>query len=1657
MKKVTAFILIVAVVGTASFGLTKHILDNNQFDLKSLNNASNETINNQVIITEETLHLDKDTLRIEGEGALQMEDKEKASTLELIPVAQEEEDAVAEPVEAPPETVYVWEEEEEVEAAEEKQEERDEQNEEGVEIRKYIINLDANHTPEVKDGKMKIGEDWFDVEKTNQSNTYVLSVDKNKINTIHSQSEIVNVEKDNLRKAMLVPNDEYYNDSNLWNLIDMSMSDVWDFAKGNQDIVVAVIDSGVADHDDLTDNILKPYNVVSGSTQFPNFATEPLQKENDHGTLISGLIAAKIDNGIGITGVAPDVSIMPINIFSWVTEVEGAPEDGYYCYDSDLIDAIHYAVDNGAHIINLSLGGYDKSNLMEQAIRYATSHGVMVVAAAGNDNSNNPNYPAAYDGVFAVGSVDKTGVKSSFSNYGDYVDVSAPGTDVLGLTLNGYSVKSGTSISAATVTALAALLKSEDASLTTDQIETIIKQTAIPIESDSRLGSGKIQPLVAVQSIQNFTVVESDFHATPATQQEIGKEITLKNTVKSYGKGSLRYRFIMKKHGDTEWTTLTSWSETTEVVIKPETIGEYDFKVERTLASNLSEENSVLDPLKIEENIISTYIISEIPKQTEAHLTISKASPQSTGTEIEMTVSNNSEPEIAERAEYKFEVKRLDQTEWLVLKDWSNNQKVTWKLTEVGEYAIRSQVRTVGRESSDIIASVESYFVELPKQTGVAQAVTSEYPFEIGETVTLKASAQDSNVAQQAEFKWLINDKVVQDWTLQPQLEWKLETVGSFNVEVQARTQGRTGVDVNSVKTYEVVRSPLDAAVKLTVNKETGDLLGDPIIMSAQVVTESEKNRDYEYQFSVKANDEWTVLQPWSNTAEYNWYPSVVGQYDLMAKLRIKDDETEKVSDTIYGYNVIEKSTVKSLTVTRADGEAAIEMGQLAKFDIAVGVDEEQTAKVKILVQKDKGDWITISDWNTVHPFEWKPGAVGVYAVKVLAQVDGESEYTFVEQILSDIQVVDVPKQTGVTLEITGTQLVGIEQTLVAASTSEAELANRAVYKFVSTNSKGETVVLQDWSSETSCKWTTNHADNYAVRVYIKTDGGLDYSQFAEVVDYAIELPKQTGVTIATNATSLEKGQSVEITALVTGENEELKAQAVYRFLIDGVVIQEWSQVATCTYQTNRIGELVCEVQARTQGRSEYDVNATTGLTVNDIPVQTGVKLTINKPSQQPVGTVVQLKGEASGDATLIQRAQYRFLIDGVIVRGWSTAPTYDWTTSNEAIHTIEVQTRTQGRTTVDANDSVENYETGIIPLEKMTVRVDKNSPQLPDQRISFEALVEGVHRNDAEYSFEVREKQSSTWQVLSSYVKNNNMAWTPSAPGEYTIRIRARAAGRANYDVEVLIYDYVISGLIINYLDYSYALSDMVSIQMRSGGPVTDRPDDGLSWVIATQDEVKYFVNPDQWKSDIQMYQFLTLKAVEGITEADANNMLRNKGVLHDKGAAFLQAQQAYNVNVAYLVSHALLETGNGTSQLATGVYVDTVDGKQVEGKTVYNMYGIGAYDSDPIRLGAEYAYKQGWDSVDKAIIDGAYWIGRYYIHRDTYNGDPAQDSIYKMRWNPEAVQIQYNQGKSTEAVLTKHQYATDIAWASKQVERIKELLDLCEHPILEFNIPKY
>ncbi|MEY4874825.1 MAG: hypothetical protein RJB41_1527 [Actinomycetota bacterium] len=271
-----------------------------------------------------------------------------------------------------------------------------------------------------------------------------------------------------------------------WGLTAISAPSVWKITRG-AGITVAVIDSGSGPHPDLDANL------DAGRTMFGSIdSVGVLDIDNaGHGSHVAGIIAAVADNAIGGSGVAPQSRILPIRVL----DAQGSGDS------KDVSKAVRFAVDSGAKVINLSLGGSTESTSLTAAIQYATDRNVLVVAAAGNGGADSPpKWPGASDLTIAVTAVDRNNSVTSFDQRGDYIDLAAPGASILSTASNDYKIQSGTSMAAAFVTGAAALLFAAQPSITAAQVRDILQRTATDIGApgrDTTFGYGLINLVAA--------------------------------------------------------------------------------------------------------------------------------------------------------------------------------------------------------------------------------------------------------------------------------------------------------------------------------------------------------------------------------------------------------------------------------------------------------------------------------------------------------------------------------------------------------------------------------------------------------------------------------------------------------------------------------------------------------------------------------------------------------------------------------------------------------------------------------------------------------------------------------------------------------------------------------------------------------------------------------------------------------------------------------------------------------------------------------------------------------------------------------------------------------------------------------------------------------
>jgi subtilisin family serine protease len=336
-----------------------------------------------------------------------------------------------------------------------------------------------------------------------------------------------------------VPNDTYYL-SNQWYLRNIAVPTVWDEVQGSQDVVVAVIDTGLLfTHEDLqglswtnqneiADNNIdddnngyiddvKGYNYVFGNNN-------PLD-DNGHGTGVSSIIAANTNNNLGLAGMNWQASIMPLKVCNY----SGS------CNLWDVTQAIYYAADNGAKVINLSLGANFIYSSLQYAVEYADNHGVLVVASSGNDGSA-VRYPAAFPETLAVGAVDSDDNLAYFSNFGPQLDLVAPGIGIFtayNSNDQSYTNYNGTSFSSPQVAGAAALLLSYDPNLTNQQIKTYLTAGADKVSNmhgltwDQYYGYGRLNvqnSLNIIKKDQSVASIEGK-HESENLYHQIGSVV----------------------------------------------------------------------------------------------------------------------------------------------------------------------------------------------------------------------------------------------------------------------------------------------------------------------------------------------------------------------------------------------------------------------------------------------------------------------------------------------------------------------------------------------------------------------------------------------------------------------------------------------------------------------------------------------------------------------------------------------------------------------------------------------------------------------------------------------------------------------------------------------------------------------------------------------------------------------------------------------------------------------------------------------------------------------------------------------------------------------------------------------------------------------------
>jgi serine protease len=372
------------------------------------------------------------------------------------------------------------------------------------------------------------------------------------INTLLQSDNIAYVEPSYIHSTWYTPNDVAYGTQ--FYLTQVKAPQAWDISRNASNVIIGIVDSGSeVTHQDLAGNIYvnaaDPINGIdddgdgyvdnyygwdlcgaSASTMIPDNDPNVKSAAADHGVHVSGIASAVSDNGIGVASLAYNAKLLIVKT--------GADDNGTAIYKG--YEGIKYAADKGAHIINCSWGGVGGGQFGQEMVNYAISKGCLVVAAAGNSGNDIPIYPAAFDGVLAVANLNANDTKGSASNYGTYVDLSAPGQGIYNTVYNNnYAYYSGTSMSAPLVSSAAALLKAKYPTYTGLQIGELLRATADNIDAQNPtyvnlLGKGRLNVYRALTEAaasvryQSITISDQSL-GNRAPNTEIAMQFALKN------------------------------------------------------------------------------------------------------------------------------------------------------------------------------------------------------------------------------------------------------------------------------------------------------------------------------------------------------------------------------------------------------------------------------------------------------------------------------------------------------------------------------------------------------------------------------------------------------------------------------------------------------------------------------------------------------------------------------------------------------------------------------------------------------------------------------------------------------------------------------------------------------------------------------------------------------------------------------------------------------------------------------------------------------------------------------------------------------------------------------------------------------------------------
>ena len=460
------------------------------------------------------------------------------------------------------------------------------------------------------------------------------------IKALRQRTDISDAQPNFMRHSRAVPNDTLYNEQ--WHYPHIRLPEAWDITTGNPNVIVAVIDSGIlADHPDFQGKLVQGYDMISNATNAGDGDGVDSNPEDPgdrglgdgsssfHGTHVAGTVAAATNNNAGVAGVAWQSRIMPMRVLG----LEGGTS-------FDLIQAILYAagLENASgqvptqrvDVINMSLGGGGFSSSEASAITAARDAGVIIVAAAGNSGSANQEYPASYDGVVSVAAINQSNTRTSYSNFGQSIDVTAPGGDldedadgngtpdgVLSTigndressTTYGYRYYQGTSMSSPHVAGVAALMKSVAPNMTPAEFDRVLSEGRISDDlgvegRDNDFGYGLINAMKAVNTAQELASgtlapLPTQLQVSPSTI-DFGVTQSQQNfNLTNSGGGTLNITSVTE---GVDWLSVTNNSSNTN------NLGSYTATADRSLLAPGDHTTNITIRSSLGQNLVAVNI-----------------------------------------------------------------------------------------------------------------------------------------------------------------------------------------------------------------------------------------------------------------------------------------------------------------------------------------------------------------------------------------------------------------------------------------------------------------------------------------------------------------------------------------------------------------------------------------------------------------------------------------------------------------------------------------------------------------------------------------------------------------------------------------------------------------------------------------------------------------------------------------------------------------------------------------------------------------------------------------------------------------------------------------------------------------------------------------